>query len=50
MRDGQEVVGAAKSTWLIRDYIESPSMRTLPVDSFESFGAGPRVQAVKVLR
>jgi ABC-type transporter Mla subunit MlaD len=48
MRDGQEVVGAAKSTWLIRDYIETPSMRTLPVDSFESFGAGPQVQAVKV--
>jgi ABC-type transporter Mla subunit MlaD len=50
MRDGQDVVGAAKSTWLIRDYIETPSMRTLPVDSFESFGAGPQVQAVKVLR
>lgn len=50
MRDGQEVVGAAKSTWLIRDYIETPSMRTLPVDSFESFGAGPQVQAVKAVR
>lgn len=47
MRDGQEVVGAAKSSWLIRDYIDAPSMRTLPVDSFESSGAGPRVQAVK---
>ena len=50
MRDGQEVVGAAKSTWLIRDYIEAPAMRTLPVDSFESFGAGPQVQAVKAPR
>lgn len=50
MRDGQEVVGAAKSTWLIRDYIETPAMRTLPVDSFESFGAGPQVQAVKATR
>jgi ABC-type transporter Mla subunit MlaD len=49
MRDGQEVVGAAKSSWLIRDYIDSPSMRTLPVDSFESFRAGPQAQAVKVL-
>jgi ABC-type transporter Mla subunit MlaD len=50
MRDGQEVVGAAKSTWLIRDYIETPSMRTLPVDSFESFGSGLQVQAVKAAR
>jgi ABC-type transporter Mla subunit MlaD len=49
MRDGQEVVGAAKSTWFIRDYIETPAMRTLPVDSFESFGAGP-LQAVKAPR
>jgi ABC-type transporter Mla subunit MlaD len=50
MRDGQEVVGAAKSSWLIRDYIDTPSMRTLPVDSFESFGAGLQVQAVKAPR
>jgi ABC-type transporter Mla subunit MlaD len=50
LRDGQEVVGAAKSTWLIRDYIETPAMRTLPVDSFESFGAAPQVQAVKATR
>jgi phospholipid/cholesterol/gamma-HCH transport system substrate-binding protein len=41
VRDSQEVVGAAKNTWLIRDYIDAPAMRTLPVDSFESFGAGP---------
>jgi ABC-type transporter Mla subunit MlaD len=50
MRDGQEVVGAAKSSWLIRDYIDTPSMRTLPVDSFESSGAGLQVQAVKAPR
>ena len=50
LRDGQEVVGAAKSTWLIRDYIETPAMRTLPVDSFESFGAAPQVQAVEAPR
>ena len=47
MRDGQDVVGAAKSSWLIRDYIDTPSMRTLPVDSFESFGSAPQVHAVK---
>jgi len=40
VRDSQEVVGAAKNTWLIRDYIDAPAMRTLPVDSFESFGTG----------
>jgi phospholipid/cholesterol/gamma-HCH transport system substrate-binding protein len=50
MRDGQEVVGAAKSSWLIRDYIDAPSMRTLPVDSFESSGAGLQLQAVKAPR
>lgn len=50
MRDGQEVVGAAKSSWLIRDYIDTPAMRTLPVDSFESSGAGLQVQAVKAPR
>ncbi|HZR69027.1 MAG TPA: MlaD family protein [Burkholderiales bacterium] len=50
LRDGQEVMGAAKSSWLIRDYIESPAMRTLPVDSFESFGAAPEVKAVKATR
>jgi phospholipid/cholesterol/gamma-HCH transport system substrate-binding protein len=50
VRDGQDVMGAAKSSWLIRDYIETPAMRTLPVDSFESFGAGPQVQAVSAPR
>lgn len=39
-RDGQEVIGAAKNTWLLRDYIEAPAMRTLPMDSFESYGGG----------
>jgi ABC-type transporter Mla subunit MlaD len=36
VRDGQEVVGAAKSSWLIRDYVEPAAMRTLPLDSFEA--------------
>ena len=37
VRDGQEVVGAAKNTWLLRDFIDTPGMRTLPTDSFESY-------------
>ena len=36
MRDGQDVVSAAKNSWLIRDYVEPAAMRTLPVDSFEA--------------
>lgn len=36
VRDGQEVVGAAKQSWLIRDYVEPAAMRTLPLDSFEA--------------
>jgi ABC-type transporter Mla subunit MlaD len=36
MRDGQEVVSAAKNSWLIRDYVEPAAMRTLPMDSFEA--------------
>ena len=36
VRDGQEVVGAAKNSWLIRDYVEPAAMRTLPLDSFEA--------------
>lgn len=35
--DSQEVVGAAKNSWLIRDNLEPPAMRTLPLDSYESF-------------
>jgi len=38
MRDTQELTTAARRTWLLRDYIEPSQMRTLPVDSFESFG------------
>jgi len=36
VRDGQDVVGAARNSWLLRDNIEAKSMRSLPVDSFES--------------
>jgi hypothetical protein len=38
VRDTQELTDAARRTWLLRDYIEPSQMRTLPVDSFESFG------------
>ena len=38
VRDSQELAAAARRTWLLRDYIEPAEMRTLPVDSFESFG------------
>jgi len=38
VRDTQELTQAARRTWLLRDYIEPTQMRTLPVDSFESFG------------
>jgi ABC-type transporter Mla subunit MlaD len=38
MRDTQELTTAARRTWLLRDFIEPSQMRTLPVDSFESFG------------
>jgi phospholipid/cholesterol/gamma-HCH transport system substrate-binding protein len=40
VRDGQDVVGAARNSWLLRDNVEVKSMRSLPVDSFESTGAG----------
>lgn len=40
VRDGQEVVGAARNSWLIRDNVEVRSMRSLPVDSFESTASG----------
>jgi ABC-type transporter Mla subunit MlaD len=36
VRDGQDVVGAARNSWLIRDNLEVKSMRSLPVDSYES--------------
>jgi ABC-type transporter Mla subunit MlaD len=40
VREGQDVVGAARNTWLLRDMIEAKSVRTLPLDSFESAGPG----------
>ena len=40
VRDGQDVVGAARNSWLLRDNVEVKSMRSLPVDSFESTGTG----------
>jgi len=42
VRDGQDVVGAARNSWLLRDNIEAKAMRNLPVDSFESTAAGAR--------
>ncbi|HET7765054.1 MAG TPA: MlaD family protein [Burkholderiales bacterium] len=42
VRDGQDVVGAARNSWLLRDNIEVRSMHSLPVDSFESTGAGAK--------
>jgi len=42
VRDGQDVVGAARNSWLIRDNIEVKSQRSLPVDSFESTSAGAK--------
>jgi ABC-type transporter Mla subunit MlaD len=45
VREGQEIAGAARNVWLIRDNVESPTMRTLPVDSFEWSGAGRPVAA-----
>ena len=38
VRDSQELAAAARRSWLLRDYVEPLEMRTLPVDSFESFG------------
>lgn len=41
VRDGQDIVGAARNSWLLRDNLEVKTMRSLPVDSFESTsGAG----------
>ncbi|HYC24262.1 MAG TPA: hypothetical protein VEI94_16250, partial [Candidatus Bathyarchaeia archaeon] len=40
VHDGQDVVGAARNSWLLRDNIEVKSMRSLPVDSFESTRPG----------
>ena len=38
VRDSQDITAAARRSWLLRDYMEPTEMRTLPVDSFESFG------------
>ncbi len=40
MREGQDVVGAARNSWFLRDMIGAKSVRTLPLDSFESAGPG----------
>jgi hypothetical protein len=40
VRDGQDIVGAARNSWLLRDNVEARTMRNLPVDSFESTAAG----------
>jgi ABC-type transporter Mla subunit MlaD len=40
VRDGRDVVGAARNNWLLGDMFETKSIVTLPVDSFESSGAG----------
>jgi len=44
VHDGQDVVGAARNSWLLRDNIEVKSMRSLPVDSFESTASGAGAQ------
>jgi len=40
VRDGQDIVGAARNSWLLRDNMEVKTMRSLPVDSFESIAPG----------
>jgi phospholipid/cholesterol/gamma-HCH transport system substrate-binding protein len=40
VREGQDVVGAARNSWFLRDMIEAKAVRTLPLDSFESAGPG----------
>jgi ABC-type transporter Mla subunit MlaD len=36
VRDGQEIVGAVRNAWPMRDLVETPATRTLAVDSFEA--------------
>jgi hypothetical protein len=50
MRDGEEVIAAAKNSWLLRDYIEPAAMRTVPLDSFESRSGGARIPAAAAQR
>jgi ABC-type transporter Mla subunit MlaD len=40
VRDGQEIVGAARNVWPLSSAVDARTMRTLPVDSFESAGPG----------
>jgi hypothetical protein len=40
VRDGQDIVGAARNSWLLRDNMEVKTMRNLPVDSFEGTAPG----------
>ena len=40
VRDGQEILGAARNVWPLSGAVETRSMRTLSVDSFESAGPG----------
>jgi phospholipid/cholesterol/gamma-HCH transport system substrate-binding protein len=42
VRDGQDVVGAARNSWWLRDNFELKTMRSLPIDSYESTSAGAR--------
>lgn len=36
VRDGQEIVGAVRNAWPLRNLVDAPATRTLPVDSFEA--------------
>jgi len=38
--DGQEIIGAVRNAWPIRNLVEAPATRTLAVDSFEAAVAG----------
>ena len=40
VRDGQEILGAARNVWPLSSAVEARTMRTLSVDSFESAGPG----------
>ena len=39
VRDGQDVMSAVRGSWPIRNMVDTPATRTLPVDSFETDGA-----------
>ena len=40
VRDGREILGAARNVWPLSSAVETRTMRTLSVDSFESAGPG----------